>query len=600
MNNSISASMKTANFLEKRGDIDGALAIYEDILNNNPNNNISIQKIKSLLIKYERFDDGIDFLKSRIKKNPNNHRLYSELGELYFLNSEQEEAEKIWSTSLSTFKNNKSFYRNMMSIYGKYGLNEALEIILDQGRKRFGKAFLSYESGVYFQSLRTYDKAMNQYILYLINEPKQIGIIERRILLMSDEEDAVKIIEDKLIKASEKNPREILDVLSEFYFKQQDYKKAFENKKRWSKLVNNSNDKWLKFANELRKESQFSFSIKSYNYILNKNPHSKIAGKALLGLAQTFEDQIIPSNEISLIPFFFDNNIFFEDPFQLHSSISNENLSSSIALYDSILVTMKKTPLLAEAFFKLGEIQYQILQDFDKAHSLYNNALKNFPNKKLKLQIIQRIADVLIAKGQLKKAENFLLKQLQTNSMPKIEQKKVLIDFLINKPDSTLEIVNNILFDLVPLDPVFNDFMELKSIITKYYSENEVDQKAFTHFIQSEIFIRQNKLGDSIEELQYIKTELKESKIVSLVNLRLSLLFYRLKSYENALELAQSLQDTDLADKGIILTGQIYELKLSKPEKALDYYMKILDEFPKSIFSEPIRYHIREMQIVKS
>ena len=62
---------------------------------------------------------------------------------------------------------------------------------------------------------------------------------------------------------------------------------------------------------------------------------------------------------------------------------------------------------------------------------------------------------------------------------------------------STLEIVNNILFDLVPLDPVFNDFMELKSIITKYYSENEVDQKAFTHFIQSEIFIRQNKLGDS-------------------------------------------------------------------------------------------------------
>ena len=142
--------------------------------------------------------------------------------------------------------------------------------------------------------------------------------------------------------------------------------------------------------------------------------------------------------------------------------------------------------------------------------------------------------------------------------------------------------------------------MELKNIITKYYSENEVDQKAFSHFIKSEIFIKQNKLGNSIEELQYIKNELKESKIVSLVNLRLSLLFYRLKSYENALELAQLLQDTDLADKGIILTGQIYELKLSKPEKALDYYMKILDQFPKSIFSEPIRYHIREMQIIKS
>ena len=175
--------MKTADFLEKRGDIDGALAIYEDILNKNPNNNISIQKIKSLLVKYERFDEGIDFLKSRIMIHPNNYRLYSELGELYFLNNDQQEAEKIWSTSLSKFKNNKSYYRNMISIHGKYGLNEALEIVLNQGRKIFGKAFLSYESGVHFQSLRTYDKAMDQYILYLTNEPKQIGIIEPKIII---------------------------------------------------------------------------------------------------------------------------------------------------------------------------------------------------------------------------------------------------------------------------------------------------------------------------------------------------------------------------------------------------------------------------------
>ena len=261
---------------------------------------------------------------------------------------------------------------------------------------------------------------------------------------------------------------------------------------------------------------------------------------------------------------------------------------------------MNKSPLLAEAFFKLGEIQYRILQDFDKAHILFNNAIKNNPNKKLKLQIVQRIADVLMAKGQSKDAENFLIKQLRMNPMPKMELKRILIHFLNNKPDSTLEMVNSTLFNLIPIDPLFNDLIELKNIITNYYSEKQIDQKAFNHFIKSENFLRQNKLGNSIEELQFIKNELTDSKIIPLVNLRLSLLYYRLKNYDSALSIALSLKNTDLADKGIILAGQIYEFKFSNIEKALDYYMKILDEYPKSIYSEPIRYHIREMQKIES
>ncbi len=71
---------------------------------------------------------------------------------------------------------------------------------------------------------------MDQFILYLKHEPKQNGIIERRILLMSDEEDALPIIEKKLIEASENTPTKILNVLSEYYFKQQKYEQSFRKK----------------------------------------------------------------------------------------------------------------------------------------------------------------------------------------------------------------------------------------------------------------------------------------------------------------------------------------------------------------------------------
>lgn len=597
---SSSAAIKTAKLLERKGDIDGAISIHKGILKKNPKNSISVQQIKSLYLNYEKYNEGIEFLKNRIRKEPGNIRLYSELGELHYLNEQKENAQEVWSSGLHLFKNNRSYYRIMVSMYGKYGLDKDLDIVMQKGKKKFGKSFLSYESGVYFQARGVYDKAMDQFILYLIHEPKQFGIIERRILLMSDEEDALPIIENKLIEASHKNPKKILNVLSEFYFKQQDYDQSFKKKNEWSSFENNNVDEWLNFANQLRKESQFSYAIKSYNLVLSKNLHPNISGKALLGLARTFEDQIIPSTETYLIPFFFDNSMFFEDPFRVYSSISNDNLSSSIALYDSMLVTLKKSPLLAEAFFKLGEIQYRILQDFDQAYVLFTKAMNNKPGKKLKLKIILRMTDVLIARGQSEEAKGFLERQLKKNPLPEIELKKILVHFLNDEPDSTLTMIDKSLFDLIPVDPSFNDLMELKNMIHKYYTKEDADRTSFLHFLKAENYLRQKKLGDAIRELLFVKNELGETKILPLANLRLSLLYYRLKDYDNALEFGSLLQGTDLADKGIILAGQIYELQLSNSEKALELYMRILDEYPSSIYLEPIRFHIREMQKIES
>ena len=594
------ASLKTAGLLERRGDIDGAIAIYKGILDNDPGHYSSIQKLKSIYMNYQRYDEGIKFLRGRLAKESNNIKIYAELGEFHYLNDQQKEAAAVWSKGLSKFKNNRSVYRIMVSIYGKYGLDDDLNTILKKGRKRFGQAFLSYESGVYYQARRIYDKAMDQFILHLIHEPNQNGVIERRILLMSDQEDALPIIEKKLINASKQRPGKVLNILSGFHFKQQDYQKAYEVKSEWSSLGKKDLNEWLTFANDLRKERQYKHSINAYNYILEKMIDGNFAGKVLLGLAQTFEDQIVPANEQDLIPYFFDNNIFFEDPFQIYSSISRDHLSSSLELYDSMLVSLKKSPLLAEAYFKLGEIKYRILQDFDQAYMLFNRALKNNPDKKLRLKIILRISDVLIARGQSKEALGFLKRQLKQNPIPSIELKKILVHFLIDDPDSTIQIVNESMFNISPLDGSFNDLMELKNFLTKYYSTNDEDKVAFTHFLKAEHYLRQKKIGDAIRELVYINTELKSSKIIPLTNLRLSLLYYRLKDFDNALKFAFSLDKTEFADKGIILSGQIYENKILDIEKALVQYMRILDEYPSSIFSEPIRYHIRDIKQLES
>ena len=62
-----------------------------------------------------------------------------------------------------------------------------------------------------------------------------------------------------------------------------------------------------------------------------------------------------------------------------------------------------------------------------------------------------------------------------------------------------------------------------------------------------------------------------------------------------AIETIKKLEETAFEDRGIILLGQIYEFHLDDLKKAKKQYLQIIERHENSIFSEPIRYHIRNI-----
>ena len=592
-------TIKTAQMLERRGDIEGAIAIYEDILIKNPKHRQSIKNLKSIYLKNLMYDRGIQFIRGLMAIDPNDVRTYCELGELYFLNKQKKEANQIWYAGLNKFKYNRSFYRIMLSTLAKYNLGEDLSNIIKKGRENFGQSFLSYEVGTYSQSIGDYDTAMDEFITHLINEKSYQSIIERKILLMSDEEEATPIIEKKLLKASELYSSTFLNMLSEFYFKQRKYNLSIQTKKDWTSKGNKDFSSWIKFANDLRNEGEYQHAIDAYYFVLSYKLNPKLTERALLGLGQTFDDQITSPKNLYLIPYFYDNNIFFKNPFQEYSSISTKYLESSLNLYDSLLVSLKKSSFLSEAYFRLGEIHYKILQDFDKAYYLLNKSMNYKTDKKTMLKIINRSADVLLAMGQTEEAMKFLQKELVSDPLIGLNEKIILIEFLTNTPDSILYNIELSLEQRGPSDPLFNDLMELKNIIVKYCS-NPIDSLAFKHFQKSELLIRQKKLGNSVKELEYLVNNFSEANVLPLAHLRLAIVNFQLADYDAALHYALLLENTEFADKGIILNGQINEIQGMNIEICLEQYMRILNDFPFSIYREPIRYHVRKIQKTES
>ena len=599
-NYNLRSILKRAELHEKKGEVENAIFMLSELYKKNPNNYTVISRLRTIFMKYEKYDKGIKFLYSHLQKVPNDIQAYTELGEFYFLNGDIEKAKNHWGSGVfDQFKNNRSYFRIMLSLYTKYNLEDDLRELVLFGRKNFGYSFLSYEAGLFYQSKEMYNKAMDEYILNLKFNSSRSNIIQRNIIKMTDNSDSRNIILNKLEKASLDKPNQFLPILADVYFKLQNYNKALNSYKTWASNGTWDQKRWLSFSDDLRKEKAYLIAIDSYNYILKQSNKSEIMGEALLGLAKTFEDQVIPKNRANLIPYFFDKNHFFNYTYELNTSISPTHLETSLEIYDSLLHSLPSSNILNEAYFRMGEIQYRILQDYDRAEKFFQTALEKSPKNSLWKKIVVRQADVFLAQGKIEDANKLIDKMLLINNNQTIRQKKIQIQFLTGEPDSTLTMIEKELDYLLPSESYFNDLIALKNLINQHYDKSNNDKKkVFMDYLNAELLTQQRKLGQAIEKFKLVARH--DYKISTVATLRQALLCRHLKMYDEALNLALSLEGTFLSDKGIILSGQILEEDLNRKEEALETYLKIINHYRSSIFSEPIRYHIRKIQEIKN
>ena len=308
-------TIRTAKMLEKKGDLGNAIAIYKGILEKNPDHYQAIISLKDLYKNNQLYKQGISFLTNQLNKDSMNLSYNLDLVELYYLNGQNKKSDKIWTSGLKQHKKNRSYYRLLNNIFTKYDLKENMEALIIAGRNQFGKSFLAFEIGIYYQSKNNFILSMNEFNNYLLNNKKNYNRVGRQILMMSDKKESIEVIEQELLKILPEEPHLVSKILCDFYFKLQEFEKSFEIKKIHSKDNINELNSWITLASNFNKEKQFKYAAESYNYII-KNINQKITETALLGLAKTFESQILPDNDESLINYSLSHNTFLKNPFQ--------------------------------------------------------------------------------------------------------------------------------------------------------------------------------------------------------------------------------------------------------------------------------------------
>jgi tetratricopeptide (TPR) repeat protein len=592
------AAFVQAMAMEQSGNLDGAIQIYNQILNGDPNNQPAYFQLRNIYSKTGDPATGILLIKNWLKNHPEDLQSELTLGEFYFHNQEQGKALEIWRHFRKNKLTNQTTYRLLFHTYIQFGQTEAMESLVRDGRNQFNEPhFLAIDLANYYQSRQTYDRSLREYLTLIRYQKQYLRYSTDRILLMSDDSTTHALIDSTLLSASAIIP-ELKTISAGFYYKTGQFQKALDQHKIMG--VNNPGDskRWLVFSENLMKEKQYELSIRAYHYFLQNMTQNNpsILGKTLLGLGQAYENQIIQNQTELQFVKWYPNNDFFQ-PIRVKTlNILDGPLANTIEHYQSILVLLPPSQPTATVHFRLGEIQSNFLQDMDGAKISYETALASRPNVDLTKIIRTRIGDLLLSTGQYAKAIEYFNQSSTLNNIDTYTI-RYLNSLLFNRNiKQPLAFLDSTIYSMDPNHQFFNDLMEIHDLITHYYSDGTRDDRlAFESFLQGEALVRQFKIQEAIETFNYINQRHPDALITPLSTLRKALLLLEFDQPESALSAALSIENTSLKDRGLALAGEIEELFLGNPKKALKHYHRILSECKSSLLVEPVRLHIRKL-----
>lgn len=606
---------KQAITYERMGKFQLAEEIYLELLNSDPKNSRIYFQLKSLYKRNKNYLELEKLLGNRIKIFPNDLQTKIEIGEIYLKNNKKDKAIKYWNDLLMEFESNKTIYYLLFQIFSTNKLDKKLISLVEKGRLKFNdSSFLSYELGNYKSEKLDFYTSIHEYLKFLKKKPNQLNIISSKILIISDDTTNFNIIKKSFNDYFQNNTsaenKVIIHVFIDFLLKTKNYTEAL-NQLNLLPLKNENDYQFqINFADNLRNEKEIETSMMVYSKILeslknknelNEKSLSKLTAKTLYGIALSYEEKMQPNNEMKSISGFFANNFFFQLSILMNQKFSTELINETFNMYDSILTRMNENDFSSQAHFRIAELKYLITHDFEGAIKSYKSASnKNIRDIYLKSNL--RISDVNFSAGKIDESI-FQLENMLENSYFNNQEKELIKINLIKKYflNGKLETSNNLISEILLLikyeNIFFNDLIELKRYIEKHYIENDFQNKdAFLNYLIGEKLLAQNKI---IEAMSYFNDVLKnygKTSIIPETTFRLAQINQQLENYEKSLSLLKTLENSILKSEAMVFSSEITDRNLNRKIEAEKLYFQFLQDFPKSIYSEPVRYRLREIK----
>lgn len=564
------------------GDYEKAAQMYAELFQDEPDNMQYYTSLYNSYLRLNDFDNAEKLVKKLVKKNKDDFNYQIDLGYIYSQNNQAKAAEDQYNAVLNAMPADQNLIRNVANKFISIRQNDFAIASYLKGREILkNKSLFGFELGnVYLQENKA-KEAVATYLQLMDENPGYKSAVQSVLTNNIDKDNIQEELESQLYALAQKNSNKDTypEMLIWLFTHQEDYAQALVQAKALDKRNQEDGGRILTLANDALAEGQYTAAIDAYKYIQSKGENGRFY-------------QVAKSSQINAQKLKLTNT----------QDYTSEDIQVLKTEYLAYLSKYGKSTTTVNSMRELALLEAYYVHDMSAAISLMEQAI-NLPGlpRKTKNEIKLDLGDFYVLDGDVWEA--------------------TLIYAQVDKEEKDSPLGEDARYRNAKLSYYKGEFEWsqaqlgiLKGATTELIANNALELSVFIQdnlgldtttatmqlFADAELLHLQNKDQAALVKLDEILTTYPGHALSDDVLYKKATIAFENRNYTLATtllsNLLQSYGDDILADNATFLLGDIYENQLSNPEKAMEYYKKIITDYSGSVLLVEARKRFRYLR----
>ncbi|HNQ69315.1 MAG TPA: tetratricopeptide repeat protein [Bacteroidales bacterium] len=558
---------------------DKAAVIYEKLYNETGYKNYRDYYLRCLT-EIKDYNTAETFLKKEKKKNKTDYYLMIDLGMVYYSSNRFDEAEKEFNAVIDLVKTNKNNIMGAASAFIYYRQYSLAEKTYLSGEKLTNSDF-SMELGNLFYIQRDYERMMQYYLKHLDKNPQSLQTIQSRLqyIMANDIDESLEPIIESLIiqKIQEAPQKQIFNKLLIWQYSQTGrYKLALDQLIAMDKRSRGGDSDIIEFGLMLFNNNEYDLAMEAFAYIISKGRENSYYNTAYIENL---------------------NVMYAKTTAKLHPD-KTELLSLEQKLEEALGIVYRKESY--KVIFALVNIKAFYLNKFDESIELITKCLneKRFlPDQELSLKLLlgdiyflnNNPWDAILTYAQVEKLA------LESPVGHEARFKKAKLAYYTGQfkwAQAQLDVLKSSTSKLIA-----NDAMELSMFIADNYNL-DTTETTMQIFARADFYIFSKQYDNAFASLDSIIELFPSHSLMDDVLFRKAIIYEAGGDLNKAADFYNQVAVTyyyDILSDNALFKYAVLKEKLNDKSAAQEAYLKLISEYPGSIFTVDARKNLRKL-----
>ncbi len=574
-------NLELAFAYSKQGEYDKAAEIYKKLATDKNFAALIHYDYINVLFKLKDYDTAEKFIKSQIATYGTSITYRADLAEVYDNSGKKEQAAKEFEKLINEVAGNDGKVYQLLDFFHR---NQKIDYLVSLILKDREVSKNPFKLDTWLARAYMLQNKKDKMIEEVIGFGKRNGNIDYVKATIQDAfvtEQEIAFIENFILSKIQSEPNETFypEILIWWFAQKGEFARAFIQARALDKRLNQNGYKMFELAGQSYTSKDYKNSARMYQYIMDEYPDGDLYPYARTWMIKSKEEIV--------------KNTY---------PIDNQSIVDLIGEYKSIIADLGSNIKTAEAIRNMAKLQAFYLHDYKEAIRTLQSVVTavGIPQKfkdecKLDMGDIYILMDEpwesTLLYMQVEKSQ----KEDNLGELAKLKNAKLQYytgQFALSK--DILDVLKK-----ATSKEISNDAMQL-SLLIEDNTGLDTSEVAMANFSKVDLLIFQNKYEESLTLLdtlykQYTSHALADEILWLRANtlLKVNKIDSAVADLQKIIELHK---EDILADDALFLLAKVTEENIKDKTKAMDYYRRILTEFPGSVYNAQARVRFRELR----